>query len=148
MSARNASSTSPEEPNATELSFRRKSVRHYSRTMAVSLTESGRVTWLTDDDVRYDEPEGAVPGGKWTLVESDHQHRGEGSTHIDIWKVALDGSDDRERVTYFNEEGVFKGTNPVVSDDGRYMAFQVPKVAQIAGVGSGIYIMDLAAAGH
>lgn len=111
-------------------------------------TETGKVTRLTDDDVRYDEPEGAVPGGKWTLVESDHQHRGEGSTHIDIWKVALDGSDDRERITYFNEEGVFKGTNPVVSDDGRFMAFQVPRVAQIAGVGSGIYVMDLAAAGH
>ena len=110
-------------------------------------TVSGEITRLTDDEVRYDEPEGVLPDGKWTLVESDHQHRGKGSTHIDIWKVALDGSNTRERVTYFNEEGIYKGTNPVVSDDGRYMAFQVPKVAQIAGVGQGLYIMDLEQAG-
>lgn len=109
--------------------------------------ETGELTRLTDDPVRYDEPEGIVPDGEWTLVESDHQHRGEGSSHIDIYKVPLDGSDERVRVTYFNEEGVHKGTNPVISDDGRYMAFQVPKVEQIAGVGNGLYIMDLEAAG-
>ena len=46
----------------------------------------------------------------------------------DIWKLALDGSGDYERITYFNDAGIYKGTNPVISDDGRYMAFQVPKV--------------------
>jgi len=109
--------------------------------------ETGEVTNMSKAPVQYDEPEGIYPDGEHTLVESDKQHKGEGSTHIDLWKLALDGSGEMERITYFNEEGVYKATNPVVSDDGRYIAFQVPKVEQIAGVGNGLYIFDLEAAG-
>ena len=110
-------------------------------------TETGEIANMSNTPGQYDEPEGVFPDGKHTLVECDRQHMGEGSSHIDVWKLALDGSGEYERITRFNEEGVYKGTNPVISDDGRYMAFQVPKVDQIAGVGQGIYIMDFEAAG-
>lgn len=109
--------------------------------------ETGEVVNQTNDPVEYDEPEGVFPSGEYTLVETDRAHKGKGSLYIDIWKLPLDGSGNFERVTYFSEKGIYKATNPVVSDDGRYMAFQVPKVEQIAGIGSGIYIMDLQAAG-
>jgi len=109
--------------------------------------ESGEVTNLSNAPVQYDEPEGIFPDGEHTLVETDRQHKGKGSKYIDLWKLALDGSGKMERVTYFNEAGVYKATNPVVSDDGRYMAFQVPRVEQIAGADNGIYIFDLEAAG-
>ena len=38
---------------------------------------------------------------------------------------------------------MFKASNPVVSDDGRYIAFTVPGTHEVAGIGHGIYIMDL-----
>jgi Tol biopolymer transport system component len=108
---------------------------------------TGEITNLTNSPGQYDEPEGVFPDGKYTLVESDRQHKGKGSLYIDLWKVPLDGSGEMQRITYFNEAGVYKATNPVVSDDGRLMAFQVPKVAEIAGVGKGIYVLDFEAAG-
>ena len=37
----------------------------------------------------------------------------------------------------------YKATNPVVSDDGRYMAFQYAKRGDWAGVGRGILLFDL-----
>jgi hypothetical protein len=80
-------------------------------------------------------------------VETDRHDAGKGYKHIDIYKLALDGSANYERITWFNREDIYKASNPVVSDDGHYIAFQVPKVAQIAGVGQGIYILDLEAAG-
>lgn len=111
--------------------------------------ESGEVTNMSQAPEQYDEPEGIFPDGKYTLVECD-KHTGpnfKGSGHIDLWKLALDGSGNYQRITYFNEGGVYKASNPAVSDDGRYIAFQVPKSQMIAGVGFGIYILDLQAAG-
>ena len=40
---------------------------------------------------RYEEPEGIFPDGKHTLVECD-KHNLKGRQHIDIYKLALDGS--------------------------------------------------------
>ncbi len=111
--------------------------------------DSGQVTNMSQAPQQYDEPEGIFPDGRHTLVECD-KHTGpdfKGSGHIDLWKLALDGSGNYQRLTHFNEGGVYKASNPVVSDDGRYIAFQVPKSEMIAGVGRGIYILDLEAAG-
>ena len=111
--------------------------------------ESGEVENMSSADGQYDEPEGIYPDGRHTLVECD-KHTGPdfgGSKYLDLWKLALDGSGDYERITHFNESGVYKASNPVVSDDGRSIAFQVPKTELIAGVGLGIYILDLEAAG-
>ena len=110
---------------------------------------TGQVTNMSNAPGQYDEPEGIFPDGKFTLVECD-KHTGpdfKGSKHIDLYKLALDGSGDTQRLTYFNAGGVYKASNPVVSDDGRFIAFQVPKSEMIAGVGLGIYILDLQAAG-
>jgi hypothetical protein len=95
---------------------------------------------------RYDEPEGIYPDGLHTLVECD-KHNDEGPGHVDLWKLALDGSGNYERITYFSDQMQFKASNPVVSDDGRFIAFQVPKVGLAAGVGEGLYLLDLEAAG-
>ena len=91
---------------------------------------------------QYDEPEGIFPDGKHTLVECD-AHDPRGSQHIDLYKLALDGSGRYERITRFNDHRGYKASNPVVSDDGKYIAFQVAKVGDRAGVGRGILILDL-----
>jgi hypothetical protein len=95
---------------------------------------------------QYDEPEGIFPDGKATLVECD-KHNPKGSGYSDIWKLALDGSGRYERVTFFSEYPGFRASNPVVSDDGRFIAFQLAKTNDPAGVGYGIFVYDLTKAG-
>jgi Tol biopolymer transport system component len=50
------------------------------------------------------------------------------------------------RLTFFTDYPGYKSSNPVVSDDGRWMAFQMAKNNESAGVGHGIFIYDLQAA--
>ena len=94
----------------------------------------------------YNEVEGIFPGGEHACVESDHQSRayGDGPSfrNIDIWKLRLDGTGrDFTRLTHFNDYAGWKASNPVVSTDGRLMAFQVAHTADEAGVGYGILLM-------
>jgi hypothetical protein len=94
----------------------------------------------------YNEPEGIFPDGRYTCVESDHQSRAFGDPasfrNIDIWKLRLDGTGrDFTRLTTFNDHEGWKASNPVVSRDGRFMAFQVARTADEAGVGYGILLM-------
>ena len=60
-----------------------------------------------------------------------------------IYKLALDGSGNTERLTHFNDYPGYKASNPVVSDDGRYIAFQFARVGDPAGVGRGLLVLDL-----
>lgn len=102
-----------------------------------------KVTNLTDSPGEYDEPEGVFPDGTHTLVECDKQNR-KGSNHVDLWRLALDGSKRYQRLTYFSDSPGYKASNAVVSDDGKFMAFQLAKSTEAAGVGHGIFIYDLA----
>ncbi len=109
---------------------------------------SGRVTDHSQADGIYNEVEGVFPEGKYTLVESSKQVEmlgGEhGSRQIDIWKLKLDGTGkDFVRVTHFNDYEGWKASNPVVSTDGKLMAFQVARAADEAGVGYGIILLHL-----
>lgn len=94
----------------------------------------------------YNEVEGIFPDGRFSCVESDHQSRPFGDPpsfrNIDIWKLRLDGTGrDFTRLTSFNDHEGWKASNPVVSTDGRFMAFQVAHTADEAGVGYGILLM-------
>lgn len=104
--------------------------------------ETGKITNLSNADKQYDEPEGIFPDGKYTLVECDKQNL-KGSNYVDLWKLKLDGSGDLERITFFSDYEGYKASNAVISDDGRFMAFQMARTADLAGVGYGIFIMDL-----
>ena len=91
---------------------------------------------------QYDEPEGMFPDGQFTLVECDRQnHKGPGN--VDLWKLKLDGSGQLERLTFFSDVSGYKASNGVISDDGRYLAFQSARSTEQAGVGHGIFILDL-----
>jgi hypothetical protein len=94
----------------------------------------------------YNEPEGIFPDGPYTCVESDHQSRAYGDPasfrNIDIWKLRLDGTGRSfTRLTTFNDYEGWKASNPVVARSGRFMAFQVARTADEAGVGYGILLM-------
>ena len=80
-------------------------------------------------------------------MECDQQnHQGPG--HIDVWKFKLDGSGQSERLTRFSDYPGYKASNPVVSDDGRFIAFQMGRSGDAAGVGHGMFIFNMEQAEH
>jgi hypothetical protein len=108
--------------------------------------QTGELVNYSDDPQSYDEPEGIFPDGEHTLVESSRHNGRNSGGHIDLWKLKLEvGNPSWERITWFNEDRRYKASNPVVSDDGRFIAFQVPTVGEVAGIGHGLYVLDLEA---
>ncbi len=106
---------------------------------------SGAVTNFSKAPGTYNEVEGIFPDGRHTCVEGDRQVAALGGEHgsgnIDIWTLALDGTGtDFVRLTHFNDYEGGKASNPVVSTDGRFMAFQAAKTTDPAGVGYGILL--------
>ena len=110
--------------------------------------KSGTVENMSKAPGTYNECEGIYPDGLYTNVEADRQVNWLGGKHgsgnIDLWKLRLDGTGKNfERITNFNDYEGFKASNPVVSTDGRLMAFQVAHVSDQAGVGYGILLYHL-----
>ena len=58
-----------------------------------------------------------------------------------------DWSHDGSRILFlsktFSDSPGYKASNPVVSDDGRFIAFQMAKASEAAGVGHGLFVLDL-----
>jgi Tol biopolymer transport system component len=105
---------------------------------------SGRVTVYRKIPGEYNEVEGIFPDGRYTLVESSREQAQHNSNYIDIWKLRLEpDSSDFTRVTHWGEYAGYKASNPVVSPDGRRIAFQSARSKDPAGVGYGIFVMDL-----
>ncbi len=127
-------------PDEKELIF---SAYNYQGTEVAGLDlQTGKVVNYSNAPNSYEEPEGIFPDGRYTLVECDRHNR-RGTQYIDIYKLALDGSGDIERLTHFADYPGYKASNPVVSDDGRFIAFQYAKLGDNAGVGRGILVFDL-----
>jgi len=127
-------------PEEKELTF---SAYGYQGTdvCAVDLVTK-KVVNYSNSPGQYDEPEGIYPDGQFTLVECDKQNL-KGPGYIDLWKLKLDGSGHYERLTYFSDYPGYKASNPVVSDDGKFIAFQMAKSRDAAGIGHGIFVYDI-----
>ena len=128
-------------PQERELIF---SAYDYQQTevFGVDLT-TGKLTNYSNGPGVYDEPEGIFPSGEFTTVESDkHNPAGKGFDRADIHKLKLDGTGAMERLTYFADVPTYRASNPVVSDDGRYMAFQMGRSGVAAGIGYGLFLYD------
>jgi hypothetical protein len=115
-----------------------------ARVMGIDLA-TGEVTDFSKAPFTYNECEGIFPDGKYTAVEGDRQVAELGGNHgpgnIDLWKLRLDGTGkDFVRMTHFNDYEGWKASNPVVSTDGKMMAFQVAHSADAAGVGYGVLL--------
>ncbi|HEX4487699.1 MAG TPA: hypothetical protein VH088_15605 [Terriglobales bacterium] len=107
--------------------------------------KTGAVTNFSKASGSYNEVEGIFSDGLYTAVEGDRQceqlggKRGAGN--IDIWKLRLDGTGkDFTRLTHFNDYEGGKASNPVLSTDGKFMAFQTARTSDPAGVGYGILL--------
>ena len=108
---------------------------------------AGKVTTYRKRPDEYNEVEGISPDGKWTLVESSREQGGadrQNSRYIDIWKLRLEpDSTDFVRLTRWGDHEGYKASNPVVSSDGKRIAFQSARNNEPAGVGHGIFILTL-----
>jgi hypothetical protein len=128
----------------TKMTFSCYEPKGLASVMGIDL-KTGQVTNFSKAPGTYNEPEGIFPGGQYTCVEADRQVEqlggDRGAGNIDIWKLKLDGTGkDFTRLTHFNDYEAGKASNPVVSTDGRFMAFQTAKTTDPAGVGYGILL--------
>jgi hypothetical protein len=118
-------------------------------TVALVKLETGEINRVSVIPGHHNEPEGIYPDGKHTLVESSRQFLGKklrgAVQYIDIWKLSLDGNERWERITHLTDYEGYKSSNPVVSDDGRYIAFQMARRGDPAGVGRGLFLLDIKA---
>jgi WD40 repeat protein len=105
---------------------------------------TGKTTVYRKIAGEYNEVEGIFPDGQYTLVESSREQLEQNSNYIDIWKLKLEpNSQDFTRVTHWGEYRGYKASNPVVSPDGKRIAFQSARSKDPAGVGYGIFVMDV-----
>lgn len=131
--------------NDTKMTFTCYEPKGLASVMGIDL-KTGAVTNFSKAPGTYNETEGIFPDGKYTCVEADRQVETLGGQHgsrqIDIYKLRLDGTGkDFQRLTHFNDYEGWKASNPVVSTDGKFMAFQVAHAADEAGVGYGIILL-------
>jgi len=130
--------------NDRKLTFTCYRADHLAEVMAIDLN-TGEVQNESQMPEVYNEVEGIFPNGQYTMVESSKQVQtlggGNDSHDIDLWKLKLDGTGkDFVRVTHFNDYEGYKASNPVISPDGKTMAFQVARTADEAGVGYGLLL--------
>jgi hypothetical protein len=130
--------------NDSKMTFTCYQPNRMASAMGIDLG-TGHVMNLSNAPGTYNETEGIFPDGQYTCVEADRQVEGlggeRGSGNIDIWKLKLDGTGrDFVRLTRFNDYEGGKASNPVVSTDGRFMAFQSARTTDPAGVGYGIIL--------
>jgi hypothetical protein len=111
-----------------------------TETMGVHI-ETGKVTNYSKSPY-YEEPEGIGPTGEWTLVEAD-RYNPKGAYHSEVYRLYLDGSAKIERITRFGDYPGYRASNPVVRDDGKFLEFQLARTDEPAGVGHGIFILDI-----
>jgi Tol biopolymer transport system component len=108
---------------------------------------SGAVTTYRKIEGEYNEVEGVSPDGAWALVESSRDQGGperQTSHYIDLWKLKLEpNSTDFVRMTHWGDYDGYKASNPTVSPDGKWFAFQSARSVDAAGVGYGIFLYRL-----
>jgi Tol biopolymer transport system component len=107
--------------------------------------QTGAVTQYRKLAGEYNEVEGLSPDGRWALVESSREQGGperQNSRYIDIWKLTLErDSPEFVRLTRWGDYEGYKASNPVVSGDGKRMAFQSARNDEPAGVGHGLFLL-------
>ena len=108
--------------------------------------ETGAVTTYRAVPGEYNEVEGVSPDGAWALVESSRDQGADrqDSRHIDLWRLRLvPNSTDFVRMTRWGDFDNYKASNPSVSPDGKWFAFQSARSTDPAGVGYGLFLYRL-----
>lgn len=97
-----------------------------------------------DEPFTHNECEGIFPDHEHTCLESSCDLENQ-YPPIDLWKLKLDGSGRRVRMTRFFDRVPWRASNSNVSPDGKWLAFMVNTYTSEAGYGMGLGLMDLEA---
>ena len=105
---------------------------------------TGRVRTYIDETNRHNEPEGIFPDHLHTCLESSCDAN-KPYPPKDLWKLKLDGTMRRVRMTRMPDDHSWRAVNSNISPDGKTMAFMVGLQSDEAGYGRGIGLFDLEA---
>ena len=106
---------------------------------------SGTVRTYVYEAGVHNECEGLFPDHEHTCLECSVDTPPPYGQNIDLWKLKLDGSGGRVRLTRMVERFPWRATNSNVSPDGRWLAFMVNRQGDEAGYGRGLGLLDLVA---
>lgn len=106
--------------------------------------ETGEVRTYIDEPLTHNEPEGIFPDGEHICLESSCDHENS-YPPIDLWKLKLDGTGRRVRMTQMINHVPWRASNSNVSPNGKWLAFMVNTYTSEAGYGMGLGLMDLEA---
>lgn len=109
----------------------------------IDLTTLDVKTYI-DEVTTHNECEGIFPDHEHICLESSCDFENM-YPPIDLWKLKLDGSGRRVRLTRFFDRAPWRASNSNVSPDGKWLAFMVNTYTSEAGYGMGLGLMDLAA---
>jgi hypothetical protein len=104
---------------------------------------TGTLTTYIDEAYVHNEPEGIFPDHEYICLESGCDSGGYPPRNL--WKLKLDGSQQRVRMTGVPVDTPWRATNSNVSPDGRWLAFMVGLKDDEAGYGRGLGLLDLRA---
>lgn len=100
------------------------------------------VTTYIDEALTHNEPEGIFPDHQHICLESSCDLVDQ-FPPIDLWKLKLDGSGRRVRMTRMFDRAPWRASNSNVSPDGKWLAFMVNTYTSEPGFGMGIGLLDL-----
>ena len=108
--------------------------------------KTGEVKLYISESHIHNECEGIFPDEEYICLESSCDG-GALSNTIDLWKLKLDGSMERTRMTRMLWKKPWRATNSNVSPDGKWLAFMLNICGSEAGYGMGLGLLDLEAWG-
>jgi len=100
------------------------------------------VRTYSDEPLTHNECEGIFPDHEHICLESSCDLVNQ-FPPFDLWKLKLDGSGRRVRMTRLFERAPWRASNSNVSPDGRWLAFMVNTYTSEPGFGMGLGLMDL-----
>lgn len=103
---------------------------------------SGELVTYRDAPAEYNELEGVAPDGSWTTVECAPRAKS-GLSPIDICRLELRPGGPMTLLLEGEPGATRKVNNPVVSPDGRWMAFATADIKQSHGSGDGVMMIAL-----
>lgn len=104
--------------------------------------EDGAVRTYIDEHMTHNEPEGIFPDHEHICLESSCDFENYWPP-IDLWKLKLDGTGRRVRMTHSIDRPPWRCSNSNVSPDGRWLAFMINTRGDMSGYGRGLGLLDL-----
>lgn len=110
-------------------------------TRGIDLCSLDIVTYI-DEPLTHNECEGIFPDHEHICIESSCDLVNQ-FPPIDLWKLKLDGSGRRVRMTRMIDHAPWRASNSNVSPDGRWLAFMINTYTSESGFGMGLGLLDL-----